>query len=186
MPTLTRNPLKKLNREMKLFLLRLVSMVVIWQAAYIFVLKPRRVPDELLTKTLAAAVTKTLNLFFHPFPPITWVNAPAQLACFVQKYGKTILVIFDDCNGLDLFIIYLAFIILLPYSAARKLVFSAAGIVAIFIGNIFRCVVLYWIYVNYRGMFEFNHHYVFTIIMYLIIFAGWVLYTKKPKENEIS
>ena len=94
--------------------------------------------------------------------------------------------IFDDCNGLDLFIIYIAFIVLLPYPAWRKLIFSIGGLIAIFIGNIIRCVSLYWVYVHFRGMFDFNHHYVFTIIMYLIIFYGWVLYTKSPKINEIS
>ena len=171
---------------MKLFLFRLVALIVTWEALYIFLLRPRRILDESLTNWLSSAVVGCLNLIFRLNPNVHWVEAPGQPANWVQQYGRTILVIFDDCNGLDLFIIYLAFIILLPYPLKRKLIFGIGGMIAIFIGNIIRCISLYYVYKNFRSSFEFNHHYVFTIIMYLIIFYGWVLFTKKPKVNEIS
>ena len=171
---------------MKIFLLKLALFIISWETLYIFVLKPKRIPDSLLTEWLTIAVTKTINLFLHISSPVTWIKDPVNDACLVQLHNRTILMIFDDCNGLDLFIIYIAFIVLLPYPAKRKLMFSIGGLIAIFIGNIIRCVSLYWVYVHFRGMFDFNHHYVFTIIMYLIIFYGWVLYTKTPKTNEIS
>ena len=180
------NPIRRLNKEMKIFLAKLILFIVTWEVLYVFVLKPKRIPDSLLTEWLTVAVTWTLNLFFKISPPATWIKDPLRDACLIQHWGRTILMIFDDCNGLDLFIIYLAFIVLLPYPAKRKIIFSIGGLIAIFIGNIIRCVSLYWVYVHFRGMFDFNHHYVFTIIMYLIIFYGWVLFTKTPKTNEIS
>ncbi len=180
------NPLRKLNKEMKLFLLKLIIFITSWEALYVFFLKPIRIPDGWLTEWLTIAVTNTLNFFFRLSPPVTWTVDGANAACRLQQHQRTILVIFDDCNGLDLFIIYLAFIVLLPYPARRKLIFSVGGLIAIFIGNILRCVSLYWVYVHFRHMFDFNHHYVFTIIMYLIIFYGWVLFTKKPKADEVS
>ena len=180
------NPLSRLNREMKFFLIKLLVFIISWEVLYIFILKPRRIPDRLLTEWLTVCVTKVINLFFK-FPHIaTWTNDPINDACLVQKHGRTILTIFDDCNGLDLFIIYLAFIVLLPYPTRRKVIFGTGGILAIFLGNIFRCVSLYWVYVHFRSSFDFNHHYVFTIVMYLIIFYGWVLYTKKSRTDEIS
>ncbi len=171
---------------MKVFLLKLIIFIISWQSLYIFLLKPKRIPDSLLTEWLTTAVTGTLNFFFRITPSATWIKDPINDACLIQHSGHTMLVIFDDCNGLDLFIIYLAFIILLPYPVKRKIIFSVGGLVAIFIGNIIRCVSLYWIYVHFRNMFDFNHHYLFTIIMYLIIFYGWVLFTKKPRNDEIS
>ena len=180
------NPFPKLNREMKMFLLKLIIFIVSWEGLYVFLLKPKRIPDSLLTKWLTIAVTWALNFFLQLSPSATWIKDPVNDACLVQNHGKTILMIFDDCNGLDLFIIYLAFILLLPYPFKRKIIFSLGGLLAIFIGNIIRCASLYLVYVHFRGMFDFNHHYVFTIIMYLIIFYGWVLYTKTPKPNEIG
>lgn len=180
------NPLKMLNAEMKSFLLKLIIFVISWEALYVFLLKPKRIPDRLLTEWLTISVTKAINLVFSLTPSATWVPDAYNNACNIQWKAKTILIIFDDCNGLDLFIIYLAFILLLPYPFKRKIVFSIGGILAIFIGNIFRSVSLYWIYMHFRGMFDFNHHYVFTILMYLIIFSGWVLFTRKQPANEIG
>lgn len=180
------NPVGKLNAEMKMFLLKLIIFVVSWEGLYVFLLKPKRIPDNILTEWLTITVKHVINFFFRLNPPATWIVDPYQNACNIQWKGQTILIIFDDCNGLDLFIIYLAFILLLPYPIKRKLIFSVGGIIAIFIGNIFRCVALYWVFVHYRGMFDFNHHYVFTILMYLIIFYGWVLFTKKQPINEIG
>ncbi len=180
------NPFKKLNREMKTFLVKLIIFIVSWEALYVFLLKPKRIPDSMLTEWLTVAVTGTINFFFRLTPSATWIKDPIHDACLIQQNGRSILMIFDDCNGLDLFIIYLAFILLLPYPARRKIIFSIGGLLAIFAGNIIRCVALYWVYLHFRNMFDFNHHYLFTIIMYLIIFYGWVLFTKKTQTNEIG
>lgn len=179
------NPLSRLNREMKVFLVKLIIFIITWEALYVFLFKPKRILDSLLTEWLTFCVTGALNFFFNLTPRATWINDTINDASLIQRSGKTVLTIFDDCNGLDLFIIYLAFILLLPYPSKRKWIFSIGGLIAIFIGNIFRCVSLYWIYMHFRGMFDFNHHYIFTIFMYLIIFYGWVLFTKKPLTNEI-
>lgn len=173
---------KSVAKEMKRFLLKLALFIVVWQALYVFVLKPVRIPDKFLTTTLTQAVTASLNAVASGRH--TWKPEAGKPSCVVLKEGKPVLVIFDDCNGFDLYIIYLAFIMLLPYPAKRKIIFSFGGVVAIFIGNIIRCISLYGLYNHYRSYFDFNHHYVFTIIMYLIIFYGWVLYTK-PRLNEI-
>lgn len=175
---------KNVNRRLKLFILKLFIFIVSWEALYVFVLKPVRIPDKYLTTQLTKAVTFSLNIFASG--KHSWMPEPGKASCLIQKGGRTVLVIFDDCNGFDLFIIYLAFILLLPYPFKRKLLFSLGGLLAIFIGNVFRCIGLYGLYAHYRQMFEFNHHYVFTIIMYLIIFYGWVLYTKKPLQYERS
>lgn len=180
------NPFHRLNREMKMFLWKLVSFIITWQVLYIFILKPHRIPDGIITKWLTICVTFTLNLFFQLNPAATWQPEAMKDSCVIEQGVHPLLVIFDDCNGLDLFIIYLALIVLLPATWQRKVIFCLGGILAIFMGNILRCVSLYWVYVHYKGMFEFNHHYVFTIIMYLIIFCGWVLFTKKPLQHEVD
>lgn len=175
-----------INKAMKLFFLKLVGLIIAWESLYIFLLKPLRIPDAFLTHTLTGAVSGAINLFFRLSQPVTWVIDNVHKADHIQQYGKTILTIFDDCNGLDLYLIYLVFLVLLPFSIKRKLKFSLIGIVSIFIGNVFRCMGLYWIYVHHRGIFEFNHHYVFTIMMYLIILVCWIFFTRKPKVNEIG
>lgn len=172
------------NSQMKKFVLRLIIMVIAWETLYLLYLKAIRIPDAFLTHTLTASVTYFLNLFFDLPTKLTWVVDNYNRADHIQLNGKTILSIFDDCNALDLYLIYLVFLVLLPNTAKRKVKFTFIGIAAIFIGNIIRCMGLYWVYVNYRSSFEFNHHYIFTIMMYLIILVCWIFLTKKSKVGE--
>lgn len=159
-------------------------MVVLWESLYLLFLKTIRIPDAFLTHTLTATVTYCLNLFFNLPTKLTWVVDNYNTADHIQLNGKTILSIFDDCNALDLYLIYLGFLVLLPSTTKRKVKFTFIGIAAIFVGNIIRCMGLYWVYINYRSSFEFNHHYIFTIMMYMIILMCWIFFTKKSKDIE--
>jgi exosortase/archaeosortase family protein len=164
------------------FFVKLIALAVVWQSCYNLFLKPIRVPDNWLTNIVTAGSGLWIKLFMAPSHNITWtINNPGS---FIQDNGRMILSIYDVCNGLDIIVIYLAFIILLPSTFRRKLIFSVAGIAVIVLSNIIRCVSLYWIYVHYHSSFDFNHHYVFTILMYLVIFGGWLLFIKKQKGYE--
>lgn len=173
-----------LKKATKLLLIKLVILVIVWQCAYIFILQPTRIPDKFLTDTITSGVTYCINFLFHLSPPATWIAVDASSAACVQQSGKSIFIIADICNGLDLLVIYLGFIILLPYPLKRKITFSVVGCVLIVLANVIRCTILYWIYKAYPAAFEVNHHYIFTILMYLLIFFGWVLFIKKDKKYE--
>ena len=87
-----------------------------------------------------------------------------------------------QCNGLELIVLYLGFIICLPSSAKRMLIYSIVGIVVIYILNIIRAALLAVMYAESHSMTDFAHHYVFKIAIYAVVFYGWVLYMKKPKK----
>ena len=52
------NPLNRLNKEMKRFLVKLVIFIITWEGLYVFLLKPKRIPDSLLTEWLTIAIIK--------------------------------------------------------------------------------------------------------------------------------
>ncbi len=174
----------RLDKSTRNFLLKLVVLFIAWELAYIFILKPIRIPDRQLTIFITGIVTWCINLF--PGPDLSWVESHYYPACQLIRNGKPVFAIVDSCNGLDLFLIYLSIIWLLPYPAKRKLIFSIAGIIGIIIVNIIRCVALYWIYRTHPNLFEINHHYLFTILIYLFIFYGWVLFTKTGKDEKVG
>jgi len=180
------NKVPLLNRATKVFLLRLVALVAVWESLYYFVLKPIRIPDRALTNFLTVFVTAGINFFTPGSSDLTWVENTRLPITHLMENGKTVFLIADICNGLDLYMIFLGLIWLLPSPVKRKLIFSLAGIAAIFVANVIRCISLYWIYKNHPSMFEFNHHYLFTILMYLLIFYGWVLFTKKAIYDKVN
>ena len=174
----------RINKSVAFFLLKMFAMILVWEYSYHFFLKPVRIPDKLLTDIVTIAVTKCLNIFFSSAHQATWVHDMIQPLDDISRDGKIFLQIFDGCNGLDLITIYLLLIIVLPGTFKRKILFSLAGIIGITILNILRCLLLYWIYKTHPNVYDFNHHYTFTILMYLVIFYGWLLFTKNLRQNE--
>lgn len=178
----TLNPFH-LYKSIFVFFARLMLLSVLWISAYHFILHPLRVPDRFLTNITTGSVTGVINIFSHR-SALTWISSTSNPLAYILQGSKTVLVIYDDCNGLNLLVIYLSMIILLPYSAKRKIGYGVGGILLIIAGNIIRCLSLYWIYIHFNSSFDFNHHYVFTLLMYLLILFCWLSFTKTKKLNE--
>ncbi len=176
---------ERLKKAMKRFFLSLVALIILWQLLYNFVLKPLGEPDKFLTTTVASGAVVCINAFV----PVT---TPVIMGSYYEGAGglqllqnnKVVFVIGDICNGLDLIVIYWGLIFILPfYSFKRKMVFGISGAIAILLANVIRVTLLYWLYFYHRPMFELNHKYIFTLLLYLMIFYGWILFTRKGLAN---
>jgi exosortase/archaeosortase family protein len=171
------------NRQVRSFFIKLALLASAWFICYHLVLKPGRTIDRPLTNFLTASVAKCIDLATSQSYATTWRQSPDKACSYIVQNGKQVLGIWDVCNGIDLMFIYVAIIILLPYPFRRKLLFTSAGIIIIIIANIIRVCALFTIYIHYRSAFDFSHHYLFTLLMYVVIFYGWILYTKKELVN---
>lgn len=175
-----------LNKVIKLFFLKVAVFIVAWQLLYNFVLEPANIPDHFLTEVTTRATVFSINTFLGADPKVSMAPfLPDQRATELIQGGRVVLIIADVCNALDLMVIYLSIIFLLPYySLRRKIYFGIGGIIIINIANIIRCTLLYWLYFFHNPMFELNHKYIFTMLLYLIIFFCWILFTRKGFKRE--
>jgi exosortase family protein XrtF len=162
----------------KTFLKRAITLFLLWKIVYHLILVPTRFPDTPLSTLTAYSTGYTYHLLFGS--NITYLVDPEgpypKLVLFMD--GKKGIGIADGCNGLELFVLYIGFIICFPTSIRRQIAFISAGIVGIYILNIFRCVALGWMYLHEYPT-DFAHHYVFKAILYGIIFFTWVKYSRK-------
>ncbi len=85
----------------------------------------------------------------------------------------------DGCSGLELFILFFGFILLMRGRIKDKLWFIPAGVLAILILNIIRIIALSLIFYHTPEYLIFNHKYTFVIIVYGAIFGLWVLWVNK-------
>ena len=168
----------------KQFILKSVLCVAIWRLVYVFILQPIRFPDKILTWFIGRGTIIFVNLFSK--------SGLNKAYCIESRYGSevmlvrnnhSILRIGDACNGLELMLIYAGVIALLPGKTNIKSIYIGFGLIALMITNMLRCSGLEWVYEFYRPLFETTHHYFFTLVMYLIIFYGWVLYINKLKSD---
>ncbi len=169
----------------KQFIAKSVLCVLVWRLLYVYILRPIRIPDRMLTNLIGNGTIVFVNLISKSGVKAAYsMESKFEPEAMLVRNNHVILRIGDACNGLELMLIYAGVIALLPGDNKLKTKHIILGIIALIITNMLRCAGLEWVYEFYRPMFETTHHYLFTLVMYIIIFYGWVKYINKLKANE--
>lgn len=177
-------------KEIRAFLRNALILFVIWKLVYSFIFLDSRILDRPLTNHVGEATVYFLNncTFFDGFTSMTkrsrsYFEGQLQTdeVSQLQHYGKNVLFIADGCNGLELMVLFVGFIICFPSAILKKIVFIVFGVIVIDVFNVLRCSGLAFLKEHYHDYFDFSHHYVFKITLYAIIFLMWILFTKKIK-----
>lgn len=120
------------------------------------------------------------------FKFLQWVGQPASIlinakgpTVFLNHLATPILDVYEGCNGVNVIIVFLSFIVAFAGSPKRKLVFIAAGIALLNLANVIRIVLLYFVATRYQTYFYFIHKYIFTISLYCIVVALWFVWINK-------
>lgn len=83
------------------------------------------------------------------------------------------------CNGLELMALFVGFVLIFSGSWKNKLWFIPLGIVIIHLMNIVRLLILTIIAKIAPETLDFNHKYTFTVLLYVLVFLGWVIWVNK-------
>jgi exosortase/archaeosortase family protein len=154
------------------FIIRLFTFWILWQLFYKFIWTKYTDFDFYLVKWSIAFSHKGVQALGYP----TFEGSDRLWGID----GTSGLWVGDACNALSLFALYSLFIISFPASKKTKLVFIPLGIVIIFIANIIRMISLALIQKHFGyDATVFNHTYTFTFLIYLLIFALWLNFTKR-------
>lgn len=137
--------------------------------------------------------------YAHPSPDVfTWLTAAQSAEClqwigqpasiiintkgptvFLNRFSTPIVDIYEGCNGVNVIIVFLSFIVAFAGPLKRKLIFIAVGIVLLNLANVTRIVLLYFVATRYQTYFYFTHKYVFTISLYCMVVALWFAWINK-------
>ncbi len=169
------------------FFIKLSVLFSIWFFSYTLFIGPSLIIDQPLTDFISMSVVKCIN-FLSPSPtPVVWGVSTISYGDYLMQNNERLLNVGHKCNGIDLMFTYISIIVLLPYPnpLKRKILFCIGGIVAITLANVVRICALYYIHVYQKSAFDLSHHYLFTILMYVLIFYGWLLFVKnkQPQPN---
>lgn len=179
---------KQIPASVRMFLLSGLVFFIIWKLIYLLFLLPTRVVDRPLTYAVGQGTTTALNFITHSktFSAKDGIDTfregnsvRIEYMVEIDANRERALSIADVCNGLELIILYLGFIICLPSQISRKIKFSVAGVILIYIVNVLRCTALILIYLHYPAYLDFSHHYLFKFLIYSFIFLLWYSYTQK-------
>jgi len=183
----------RIPRPVAIFFLKAFALFVGWKAFYIFFLLPTRGVDRPLTRFIGAATATVLNVgsgpvHYHAVEAGDTSLADDKLvistAMDIRRDGRQTLRIADACNGLELMVLYAGFLLCFPAPAGKKLRYIPLGILLIMVMNILRCTALVWIFIHYHKYLDFSHHFLFTFLIYGLIFILWFLFTKNLRSHD--
>jgi exosortase family protein XrtF len=110
-------------------------------------------------------------------------NHPTKPTTFISYEGTGIISIYEGCNGLNVVIVFFAFLAGFgPY--VRSLIwFIPLGVMLIHFGNLARILLLFWVSLRMPDYLYFTHKYLFTAFLYgwvMLLWGAWLYLTKKP------
>ena len=97
-----------------------------------------------------------------------------------------------SCNAFNLLKAFFALLLASSHKSKHLIWYMPLGVISIFLVNTLRVFALALIYESYPDYLEFNHKYVFTIVVYswiFLLFLFWVnriiKVNDKPDSNEV-
>ena len=170
----------------KVFLKRALLIFIIWKIIYNGFLFNGRIIDKPLTDFTSYSTMFTLSKIY---PDNIFLSKEEKLPAsasesivgnmyFVYMNGKKVIGIADVCNGLELYILYIGFLFCFPVKWKRIVIFLLLGIIAIYITNVLRCAGIAVLNIRHNYLTDVAHHYIFKLVVYLLIFLLWVMYAK--------
>ena len=100
---------------------------------------------------------------------------------------RTIVAVYEGCNGINVMIIYLSFLIAFGQFSKKLYWFLIVGTLLIHISNLARIYLLFLVSVYLPDFLYFTHKYFFTAIIYIVVFALWFVWirinTRKKSET---
>lgn len=124
--------------------------------------------DFFITYHQTAVANVVLNVFSNTtFSP--------QIAGCLVTYNKTAdIFVSNACNAFIVFFLFGSVIISFPSGTAlHKLLYLIIGLVIIISANITRIVLLVLTKAYFPNYLHFNHHYLFKIVIYGLVFIIW-------------
>ncbi|WJJ96097.1 exosortase/archaeosortase family protein [Algibacter luteus] len=171
----------------RLFLGKALLFFVVWKIIYGVFLYDSKVLDHPLTIHVGEATVKLLNIA-TPMSGFTskreiktstyFGKVSQEEASLIYHKGKEVIYIVDRCNGLELIVLYIGFIVCMPSKFWRKVLYVIIGVIILDITNILRCSGLIFLHENYHGYFEFAHHYLAKASIYTATFIIWMVYSR--------
>ena len=158
------------------FVLRFFVVYILFSLLYNFYLNSyENVPDG-ATVSVAKQTVKLINLFNYDASSKIVLNED-HVRFYIN--GDYVARIVEGCNGISVYILFLAFIIAFKGKLKHTVLFVLGGGLLLYIVNIARVGILTaWLY-KFPERADFMHQIIFPVLIYGMVFLLWVLWVNK-------
>ncbi len=175
--THTTQMLKNTNPILLLFLKALL-LYAVWYVGYELFLAKNGTLDLFLNGNVTTTSTKLLSFLGY--------HSSMNEGHIVCIDSKNMVSVGTPCNGLVLYALFSGFLLVMPGKVINKIWFAIVGISMLYVVNVLRIVILSLNMLYSPSTFDFNHRYIYQIIVYVVIFMLWHIWVKQFSGLEIT
>ena len=159
-----------------LFLAKFIGIYVVVSLIYGFWITSYEPRPDAATSIVAAQTSAFLNVCGWETTATDNTSKPTS---DVSTDERAVLAVYEGCNGLNVMIIFLAFLFAFGPINKNLLWFIPVGLVIIHLSNLLRIILLFWVSLYQPDKMYFLHKYLFTAFIYIVVFVLWVGWVRK-------
>jgi len=168
------------NKKSIRFLLIFIGLYLVLNISYGFFVQYYYPTSDPFTRWVTSQVTWLLSLFDSS---VTCSGSLYTNKIAVMKGKEIVIQVFEGCNGLNVMIVYIVFLIAFRGSVGATIKFAVGGIAAIHLFNLTRIILLYIVALYFRPQLYFFHKYLFTGVIYAFVFGLWYVWVRNVKNE---
>jgi exosortase family protein XrtF len=158
-------------RPALLFLARFLGVYVVGSLAYGFFIESYGHHPDPATRVVTHQTVALLNVAGEE---VFAEDNPFGAQVLVNDASGTVLRVFEGCNGLNVMIVFVAFIVAFGGPLRRMAWFTLMGLTLIHLANLLRVGLLYVVATRFENYFYLYHKFIFTAVLYVLVFGLWV------------
>ena len=169
------------------FLLKFVGLYLVGNLAYgAYITAYYPLPDP-VTHAVSVQIAQVLQALGWP---VTADDDLYKATTLLTHEGEAVLAVYEGCNGVNIMIIFVAFLAAFGPYKKPMLWFLPLGLVTIHGMNLARIAGLFFVSRFLPDLSYFTHKYLFTAFLYVVIFAlwwGWIrkFGNRQPPESHV-
>jgi exosortase family protein XrtF len=166
-----------------LFLLKFVGIYIVGNLVYGFFVtayEPRPDPVTHIVAFQTGLVLQSCGF------PVGVTDGNAKPTTDITYLGSTRLAVYEGCNGINVMIIFVAFLIAFGPISKPLWWFIPLGIAVVHAANLARISLLFLVAEYMPKAMYFTHKYFFTAILYVVIFLMWVWWVRRSTRLKTS
>lgn len=163
------------------FLLVFVGLYIVLNTIYGFFVEHYYPTCDPFTKQVANHIVWLLSFFE---PAVTAFPSSFNEYIAIANKNDNIIYFFEGCNGLNVMIVYISFLVAFRGPWRLFLKYVVMGLIGIHLLNLLRVAMLYGVAIHFPTQLYFFHKYLFTGIIYVIVFVFWFYWIKAIKNEQ--
>lgn len=162
------------------FLAKFIGLYIVLNVAYGFYLNASKGEADFVTKWVTEQTASIIDVYEDKI-----ATGPKDdlKSIFIYKDSQAILSVYEGCNGLNVMVIFISFMIAYGKIGKRMLWFIPVGLLVIHLFNILRILLLFHVTISMPDFLYFSHKYLFTAFIYIAVFGMWALWIFKVNEK---